>query len=90
MMPYYISIFIHVFSFIEFQYVVLMELQTIKDSQKSILERIDAIDGGNGEDNATLDEITNLTTQEKFDHEETKLQDKAYHRRKVTFKLLDL
>ena len=58
MMPYYTSIFIHVFLFIEFQYVVLMELQTIKDSQKTILERIDTIDGGDGEDNATLDEIT--------------------------------
>ena len=67
-----------------------MELQTIKDSQKSILERIDATHGGDREDNATLDEITNLTTQEKFDHDETNLQDKAYHRRKVTFKLLDL
>ena len=58
MMPYYTSIFIHVFLFIEFKYVVLMELQTIKDSQKTILERIDTIDGGDGEDNATLDEIT--------------------------------
>ena len=57
-MPYYTSIFIHVFLFIEFKYVVLMELQTIKDSQKTILERIDTIDGGDGEDNATLDEIT--------------------------------
>ena len=57
-MPYYTSIFIHVFLFIEFKYVVLMERQTIKDSQKTILERIDTIDGGDGEDNATLDEIT--------------------------------
>ena len=57
-MPYYTSIFIHVFLFIEFQYIVLMVLQTIKDSQKTILERIDTIDGGDGEDNATLDEIT--------------------------------
>ena len=67
-----------------------MELQTIKDSQKTILERIDAIDGGDGEGNATLDEITKLTTQEEFDREETKLQDKAYRRRKVNFKILDL
>ena len=67
-----------------------MELQTIKDSQKTILERIDAIDGGDGEDNATLVEITKLTTQEEFDHEETKLQDEAYRSRKVNFKLLDL
>ena len=65
-------------------------LQTIKDSQKTILERIDAIDGGDGEGNATLDEITKLTTQEEFDREETKLQDKAYRRRKVNFKILDL
>ena len=57
-MPYYTSIFIHVFLFIEFKYVVLMELQTIKDSQKTILERIDTNDGGDGEDTATLDEIT--------------------------------
>ena len=78
------------FLFIEFQYVVLIELQTIKDSQKTILERIDAIDGGDGEGNATLDEITKLTTQEEFDCEETKLQDKAYRRRKVNFKILDL
>ena len=48
-----------------------------------ILEGLDAIDGGDGEDNATLDEITKLTSQEEFDHEETKLQGKAYHRRKV-------
>ena len=67
-----------------------MELQTIKDSQKTILERIDAIDGGDGEDNATLVEITKLTTQEEFDREETKLQDEAYRSRKVNFKLLDL
>ena len=69
-----------------------MELQTIKDSQKAILERIDANDGGDGEDNATLDagELTKLTTQEEFDREETKLQDKAYRRRKVNFKILDL
>ena len=92
MMPYCVSIFVNIFSFIEFQYVVLMELQTIKDSQKAILERIDANDGGDGEDNATLDadELTKLTTQEEFDREETKLQDKAYRRRKVNFKLLDL
>ena len=64
--------------------------QTIKDSQKTILERIDAIDGGDGEDNATLVEITKLTTQEEFDREETKLQDEAYRSRKVNFKLLDL
>ena len=67
-----------------------MELQTIKDSQKTILERIDAIDGGDGEDSATLVEITKLTTQEEFDREETKLQDEAYRSRKVNFKLLDL
>ena len=48
-----------------------------------ILERIDAIDGGDGEDNATLDEITKLTSQEEFDREETKLQDKVYHRTKI-------
>ena len=65
-------------------------LHTIKDSQKTILERIDAIDGGDGEDNATLVEITKLTTQEEFDREETKLQDEAYRSRKVNFKLLDL
>ena len=35
---------IHCFSFIEFQFVILMELQIIKDSQKAILERTDAID----------------------------------------------
>ena len=64
-----------------------MELQTIKDRQKAILEQID---GGDGEDNTTPDKITKLTTQEEFDHEETKLQDKAYCRRKVHFKLLDL
>ena len=52
MMPYYVSIFVNIFSFIEFQYVVLMELQTIKDSQKANLERIDVIDGGDGEYNA--------------------------------------
>ena len=57
-MPYYTSIFIHVFLFIEFQYVVLKELQTIKDSQKTILERIETIDGGDGEGNAILNEIT--------------------------------
>ena len=67
-----------------------MELQTIKDRQKTILEQIDAIDGGDGEDNTTPDEITKLAMQEEFDHEETKLQDKAYCRRKVHFKLLDL
>ena len=89
-MPYYISFFINIFSFIEFQHVVLMELQTIKDNQKAILERIDAIDGGDGEDNATLDEITKLTIQEEFDREETKLQDKAYCRKKIDFKLFDL
>ena len=58
MMPYYTSIFIHVFLFIEFQYVALMEVQIIKDSQKTILEQIDTIDGGDWEDNATPDEIT--------------------------------
>ena len=67
-----------------------MELQTIKDRQKAILEQIDAIDGGDGEDNTTPDKITKLTTQEEFDHEETKLHDKVYCRRKVHFKLLDL
>ena len=89
-MPHYISFFINIFLFIEFQYVVLMELQTIKDSQKAILERIDAIDAGDGEDNATLDEITKLTTQEEFDREETQLQGDAYCRKKVEFKLFDL
>ena len=48
------------------------------------------IDGGDGEENATVDEITKLTTQEEFDPEETKLQDKGYRRRKLNFKLLDL
>ena len=48
-----------------------------------VLERIDAIDGGDAEDNATLDEITKLTSQEEFDREETKLQDKVYHRTKI-------
>ena len=36
-----------------------MELQTIKDRQKTILEQIDAIDGGDGEDNKTPDEVNN-------------------------------
>ena len=49
-----------------------MELQTIKDSQRVILEQIDAIDGGDGEGNATLNEITMLTPQEEFDREENK------------------
>ena len=89
-MPYCVSIFVNIFSFIEFQYVVLMELQTIKDSQKANLERIDVIDGGDGEYNATLDEMIKLTTQELFDREETKLQDNAHRRRKVNFKLFDL
>ena len=86
MMSYYISIFIHVFIY---RFSVCCSDQTIKDSQKAILERIDAIDG-DGEDNATLDEITTLTTQEEFDREETKLWYIAYCRRNVYFELLDL
>ena len=58
-----------------------MELQTIKDSQRVILEQIDTIDGGDGEGNATLNEITKLTPQEEFDREENKFQDKTYRRR---------
>ena len=68
---------IHCFSFIEFQFVILMELQTIKDSQKAILERTDAIDREDGEGNAALDEITTLTSQEEFDRKETAFQDET-------------
>ena len=52
-----------------------MELQTIKDCQKVILEWIDATDGRDEEDNTSLDEIAKITSQEEFDCEETKLQD---------------
>ena len=79
---FYTNIFIYRFS-------VCCSDQTIKDSQKAILERIDAIDG-DGEDNATPDEITTLTTQEEFDRKETKLWYIAYCRRNVNFELLDL
>ena len=68
---------IRIFSCIEFQFVVLMELQTIKDSRKAILKRIDAIDGGDGESNAALDKTTTLTSQEEFDREETTFQDET-------------
>ena len=51
-----------------------MELQTIKDCQKVILEWIDATDGRDEEDNTSLDEITKITSQEEFDCEEIKLQ----------------
>ena len=67
-----------------------MELQTIKDCQKVILEWIDATDGRDEEDNTSLDEITKITSQEECDCEETKLQDKVYCRRKENFKLFNL
>ena len=75
--------FIFLKCFLEFQYVLLMEIQKLTRTQNEILEQLPLLGMGNTVVTQNMDALEPVTTMQEFDLEEENLKDQLNRKRKV-------
>ena len=75
--------FIFLKCFLEFQYVLLMEIQKLTRTQNEILEQLPLLGMDNTVVTQNMDALEPVTTMQEFDLEEENLKDQLNRKRKV-------